>query len=101
MTLQSLTALQKHLNTGKHKEKLTEESAFDEIKRKWTEVCQSVGGGYVQGRTSGKNSDEESPTNQADFGWTLDEPFGKHKSSCLFSESKEVSPRRVLDRGGT
>ena len=30
----------------------------DEIKRKWREACHSVGGGYVQGRTSSKNSDK-------------------------------------------
>ena len=29
--------------------KLTKKSAYDKIKRKWT-----IGGGYVQGRTSGK-----------------------------------------------
>ena len=31
----------------------------------------SIGDGYVRGRTSGKNSDEQSLTSQVDFGWAL------------------------------
>ncbi|RMX50000.1 hypothetical protein pdam_00016668 [Pocillopora damicornis] len=51
----SFTAIQKNLNKGKHKVKLTKKSANDKIKRKWTKTSHSVGSGYVQGRTgSGK-----------------------------------------------
>ena len=39
---------------GKHKVKLTKKSAYNKIKRKWTKTYHSVGGGYVQGRSSGK-----------------------------------------------
>ena len=34
-------------------------------------ACHFKGGGYIQGRTSGKNSDEQSLTSQEDFGWAL------------------------------
>ena len=51
--------------------KTIKESAFDDIERKWTEDCQSVGDGYVQGQTFGKISQEQSLTSQVDFGWTL------------------------------
>ena len=53
-TFQSFTAIQKNLNKSKHKVKLTKKSAYNKIKRKWTKTFHSVGGGYVQGRTSGK-----------------------------------------------
>ncbi|RMX54121.1 hypothetical protein pdam_00025782 [Pocillopora damicornis] len=36
-------------------------------------------------------------TGQVDFGWAL---WKTKKNSHLFSESKELSPRRVLDSGG-
>ena len=54
-------------------------------------ACHSIGDGYVQGRTSGKNSDEQSLTSQVDL---------NTKNRHLFSESRELSPRRVLDKGG-
>ena len=47
----SFAALQKHLDVGKRIVKLAKESAYDEIKRKWTEACHSVSGGYVRGQT--------------------------------------------------
>ena len=53
-TLQSFTAIQKNLNKGKHKVKLTKKSAYNKIERRWTKTCHSVGGGYVQDRTSDK-----------------------------------------------
>ena len=48
-TLQIFATFQRHLNICKHKVKLIKESTFDENKRKWTEACQSVGVGSVQG----------------------------------------------------
>ena len=42
---QSLTALQKHLDIGKHMLQLAKEFAYDEIKKKWIEAVHSVGGG--------------------------------------------------------
>ena len=45
---------QKHLNIGEDKVKIAEKSIYDEIKRKWTEACHSVVGGYIQGWTWGK-----------------------------------------------
>ena len=35
---------QKHLNIGKHKVKLTKKSAYDKIKKRWTETYYSIGG---------------------------------------------------------
>jgi len=51
-TFKSFAAFEKHLDVGKHMMKLAKQSVYDEIKRKWTEACHSVGGGYVRGQTS-------------------------------------------------
>ena len=51
--------------------KLAKESAYDEIKRKWTEACHSVGSGYVRGQTSASSSDDQSPASQVEHGWAL------------------------------
>ena len=51
--------------------KLAKESAYDEIKRKWTEACHSVGCGYVGGQTSASSSDDQSPASQVEHGWAL------------------------------
>ena len=45
-------------------------------------ACHSTGDGYVQGRTSGKNSDEQSLTSQVDFGWAL----WKTQKTATFSQ---------------
>ena len=45
-------------------------------------ACHSIGDGYVQGRTSGKNSDEQSLTSQEDFGWAL----WKTQKTATFSQ---------------
>ena len=62
--------------------KLARESAYDEIKRKWIEACHSVGGGYVQGQTSAKDSDDQSSTGQLELGWALRKAW----KSVVFSE---------------
>ena len=81
-TFQSFAALQRHLDVGKHMLKLARESAYDEIKRKWIEACHSVGGGYVQGQTSAKDSDDQSSTGQLELGWALRKAW----KSVAFSE---------------
>ena len=48
-------------------------------------ACHSIGDGYVQGRTSGKNSDEQSLTSQEDFGWAL----WKTQKTATFSQKAE------------
>ena len=70
-TFKSFAALQKHLVVRKHMVKLAKESAYDEIKRKWTEACHSVGGGSVRGPTSAGSSDDQSPASQVEHGWAL------------------------------
>lgn len=68
-TFQSFAALQKHLDVGKHMVRLAKESAYDEIKRKWTEACHSVGGGYVRGQTSAIfDTDEQATAKQVERG---------------------------------
>ena len=49
--------------------KLAKECAYDEIKRKRIFACHSVGGGYVQGQTSAKDSNDQSSTGQLELGW--------------------------------
>jgi len=70
-TFKSFAVLQKHLDVVKHMVKLAKESAYNEIKRKWTEACHSVGGGYVRGQTSASSSDDQSPAGQVEHGWAL------------------------------
>jgi len=57
---------------------------YDEIKRKWTEACHSVGGGYVRGQTSASSSDDNSPASagQVEHGWAL----RRTRKSLAFSE---------------
>ena len=63
--------------------KLAEESAYDEIKRKWTaEACHSVSGGYVRGQTSASSSEKQSPSGQVKHGWAL----RRTRQSVAFSE---------------
>lgn len=81
-TFKSFAALQKHLDVGKHIVKLAKESAYDEIKRKWTEACHSVGGGYVRGQTSASSSENQSPASQVEHGWAL----RRTRKSVAFSE---------------
>ncbi|CAH3166375.1 unnamed protein product, partial [Pocillopora meandrina] len=64
--------------------KLTKKSAYDKIKRKWTKTGLPFYRGWLRSR---------SDLSQVDFGWAL----SKTKDSYLFSGSKELSPRRVLE----
>ena len=75
--------------------KLAKESAYDEIKRKWIKACHSVGGGFVRGQTSAKDSDDHSSAGQLELGWAL----RRARKSVAFSE-KELFNRCVLDRRG-
>ena len=79
---QAFAALQRHLDVGKHMLKLAKGSAYDEIKRKWMEACQSVGGGYLGGQTSAKDSDDQSSAGQFELGWALQ----RARKSVAFSE---------------
>ena len=81
-TFKSFAALQKHLDVGKHLVKLAKESAYDEIKRKWTEACHSVSGGYVRGQTSASSSEKQSQPGQVEHGWAL----RRTRKSVAFSE---------------
>ena len=81
-TFTSFAALQKHPEVGKQMVKLAKESAYDEIKRKWTEACHSVGGGYVRGQTSASSSGDQSPAGQVEHGWAL----RRTRKSVAFSE---------------
>lgn len=82
-TFQSFSALQKHLDVGKHMVRLAKESAYDEIKRKWTEACLSIGGGYVRGQTSAiSHSVDQALAGQVEQGWAL----RKSRKSVGFSE---------------
>ena len=81
-TFKSFAALQKHLDVGKHLVKLAKESAYDEIKRKWTEACHSVSGGYVRGQTLASSSEKQSPPGQVENGWAL----RRTRKSVAFSE---------------
>ena len=67
---------------ARHMVKLAKESAYDEIKRKWTEACHSVSGGYVRGQTSASSSDDQSPDGQVKHGWAL----RRTRKSVAFSE---------------
>ena len=62
--------------------KLAKESAYDEIKRKWIKACHSVGGGFVRGQTSAKDSDDHSSAGQLELGWAL----RRARKSVAFSE---------------
>ena len=93
-----MTTIQKPPNKDKHSE--ADKKIPPMIRSRGNGLrpaCHSIGDGYVQGRTSGKNSDEQSLTSQEDFGWAL---WKTQKNSHLFSESRELSPKRVLDKGG-
>ena len=87
-TFKSFAALQKNLDVGKHIVKLAKESAYDEIKRKWTEACHSVGGGYVRGQTSASSSENQSPASQVEHGWAL----RRTRKSVVFSEKAKSHP---------
>ena len=85
-TFQSFTAIQKHLNMGKHKVKLAKKSAKDEIKRKWTEACHHSLGGWLRSSSDlRQNSDERSLSSQVEFG-----VFGKHKKQPPFLRKQRI-----------
>ena len=85
-TFQSFIAIQKYLNKGKHKVKLKKKNPYDKTKRKWTKTCHSVGGGYAQGRTSGKIlTNNPSLASQVDFGWA---PWKSQKAAVFSQKAK-------------
>ena len=70
------------MDVSKHMVKRAKESAYDEIKRKWSETCHSVVGGYVCGHTSAKDTEDQSPVGQMELGWAL----RRTRKSAAFSE---------------
>ena len=62
--------------------KLPKKSTYDENKRKWIEACHSVGGGYVRGQTSAKDSDDQTSAGKLELGWAL----RRARKSVAFSE---------------
>ena len=65
--------------------KLAKESAYNEIKRKCMETCHSVGGGYVHGQISAKDSEDQSPAGQVELGWALRRTW---KSAAFLEKAK-------------
>ena len=85
-TFQSLAAIQMYLDKDKHSE--ADKKIPPRIRSRGNGLrpaCHSIGAGYVQGRTSGKNSDEQSLTNQEEFGWAL----WKTQKTATFSQKAE------------
>ena len=97
---QSLSALQKHLDVGKHLIKLERETQYDQIKRKWAETCLSLSGGYVQGvpsfsGASTANQPNNSSMPPAEKEWALK----KARSTVPFSENARNYLRQVFLQG--
>ena len=85
-TFQSLAAIQMYPDKDKHSE--ADKKIPPGIRSRGNGLrpaCHSIGDGYVQGRTSGKNSDEQSLTSQEDFGWAL----WKTQKTATFSQKAE------------
>ena len=73
---QSFSALQTHLDVGKHLIKLECQTQYDQIKRKWVETCLSLAGGYVQAvpstlATASADQPDNQNTPSAEEGWAL------------------------------
>ena len=82
-TFQSLAAIQMYPDKDKHSE--ADKKIPPRIRSRGNGLrpaCHSIGDGYVRGRTSGKNSDEQSLTSQVDFGWAL----WKTQKTATFSQ---------------
>ncbi|RMX45192.1 hypothetical protein pdam_00025775 [Pocillopora damicornis] len=80
---QSLAAIQMYPEKDKHSE--ADKNIPPRISSRGNGLrpaCHSIGDGYVRGRTSGKNSDEQSLTSQKDFGWAL----WKTQKTATFSQ---------------
>ena len=82
-TFQSFASLQRHLDVGKHMARLVKESTYEEIRRKWAEECDSLGGGYVRGDSATfDSSDQATPAEVVELGWALQ----KNRKVVAFSE---------------
>ena len=73
---QSFSALQRHLDVGKHLIRLEHETQYDQVKHTWTETCQSLAGGYLQSvastlaaATADKPDNQNVPSTEE--GWAL------------------------------
>ena len=85
---QSFSALQRHLDVGKHLIRLERETQYDQAKRKWVETCQSFAGGYFQSVAStSAAATADKPENQnvpsTEEGWALK----KVRNAVNFSEN--------------
>ena len=95
---QSFSALQRHLDLGKHLIKL--ERQYDQVKCKWAETCLSLTGGYVQAVPSISGaSTANQPDNlnmpSAEKGWALK----KMRSTVTFSDNARNYLRQVFLQG--
>ena len=94
---QSFSALERHLDVGKHLIRLERETQYDQVKRKWAETCQSLAGGYLQAvpSTSAATTADQ-PDNQnvpsAEEGWVLK----KVRHAVHFSENVRNYLREVF-----
>jgi len=93
---QSFSALQKHLDVGKHLIRLERASQFDEIKKKWAETCESLAGSYIQALPSTsaaiEQPDDQSGTPSAEEGWALK----KARRAVHFTEKARNYLREVF-----
>ena len=67
-------SLQQHLDVGKHLVKPEQESAYDVIKRKWVETCESVGAKYIQKEPSTSSASTQEASEKTpiiEIGWAL------------------------------
>ena len=95
-TFQSLAAIQMYPDKDKHSE--ADKKIPPRIRSRGNGLrpaCHSIGDGYVRGRSSGKNSDEQSLTNQVDFGWAL----WKKQKTATFSQKTKNCPLDVCWTG--
>jgi hypothetical protein len=73
----SSTALERHLDVGKHFYRLQTECTYDTIKQKWASRCTSVGLPHTEtnsachGQSQQETSDKRLPSSTSEMGWAL------------------------------
>lgn len=81
----SNSALERHLEIGKHFYRLQNESAYDTIKKKWSSKCTSVNVPNIPEKqtkdTSQPNDATEERIHTAEMGWALRKPSAKTRFS--------------------
>ena len=76
--------LQRHLDIGQHLLKPQRESAYDEVNRKWADLCNQVSRGYIGTGASSSSYSMQLSTDEpvAEPGWA----FKKGKRATRFSD---------------